>query len=72
MSRRPDYTPAQELLLLCARTELDPQQRDRLRTLAVEGVDWSQLVMTAVRHQSLPLLTHYLGSVCADLVPSQM
>jgi hypothetical protein len=58
-----------ELLLCCARVELDAEGAARLRHLAQAAPDWEQLLRSALRHGTMPLLYHHLKRTCPDLVP---
>jgi hypothetical protein len=61
--------PEVDLLLCCARTELDSQRVDRMRTLLNSVIDWPTLLRMAVAHGVLPLLYFNLKKTCPDLVP---
>jgi Uncharacterised nucleotidyltransferase len=58
------------LLLLCARTRVNPQQREQMRALAEKNLDWDFVIARAQPHALIPLLYRNLGEFCADLVPS--
>jgi hypothetical protein len=66
-SRRGESFPAHaaeiELLLLCARTELAPEQKARLQALLQQGLDWSYLQNTARMHGMLPLVYSHATAV---------
>jgi len=57
------------LLLLCARTRVEPQQREQIRTLVVKPLDWEFIQEKANSHALIPLLYRNLSECCADLVP---
>jgi len=57
------------LLLLCARTRVEPQQRDLIRTLVLKQLDWEFILAKAHPHALIPLLHRNLSKFCADLVP---
>lgn len=61
--------PEVDLLLCCARTELDSQRVDRMRALLNSVIDWPTLLRMAVAHGVLPLLYFHLKKTCPDLVP---
>jgi hypothetical protein len=62
----------QELLVNCARVDLDPTHVDRAATLLRRGVDWATTVLFAETHSVAPLLHSHLkeltdgGAVPAD------
>ena len=58
------------LLLLCARTRIEPQQRELIRAFALNKLDWEFVRGTAQRHALIPLLYRNLSRFCADRVPS--
>lgn len=58
-----------ELLVHCARLEIDPARAERIRSLAGSNLNWTKLVSWAQRHALVPLLFFQLNRVAADLVP---
>jgi hypothetical protein len=58
------------LLLLCARTRIEPQQREQIRALALKQLDWEFILGKARSHALVPLLYRNLSEYCADQVPS--
>jgi hypothetical protein len=61
--------PEAELLVLCARLELDGPQAERVRTLAQSGLNWTSLLALAQRHALIPLLFFQLNRVAPEQVP---
>jgi hypothetical protein len=57
------------LLLLCARTRIDPQQRELIRALVTKQLDWEFILDKADTHALLPLLYRNLSECCAERVP---
>lgn len=57
------------LLLLCARTRIDPLQREQIRALARKQLDWEFILGKAHPHALIPLLYRNLSECCADRVP---
>jgi len=57
------------LLLLCARTRVDPQQCEQIRALVRKQLDWEFIISKAHPHALIPLLYRNLSAICADLVP---
>jgi hypothetical protein len=64
-----ERTPELDLLLCCARTELDPGQRDRLVRATDRVRDWGVLFTLAEFHGLLPLLHKHLAQLAACEVP---
>jgi len=57
------------LLLHCARTRLDSQHVQHVRTLLRENLDWAYVIRMAIRHGVMPLLYWNLNKACPDFVP---
>jgi hypothetical protein len=66
---RPDLRHEAELLLCCARTQLDSTRRTRLKQLPDRLVDWPYLLRMAERNGVLPLLYWNLKVCCPEAVP---
>ena len=64
--------PEVDLLLLCARAHLDEQQRQRIRDLVPQNLDWNYLLQLADRHGLQPLLHWHLTAVCPNTVPKEL
>lgn len=60
-----------ELLLCCARTQVDEQVALRMRSLAATDIDWDYLFQLARRHAVVPLVYSQLQRHTSDLVPPQ-
>lgn len=60
-----NHKPENEVILCCARREVDAE----LRSLLKKEIDWDYLFGTAQAHGLLPLLHKHLASVAGDLVP---
>ncbi len=58
-----------ELLLHCARLEIDTARAECVRALAGSTLDWPRLFALAQRHALVPLLYFQLNRVAADQVP---
>jgi hypothetical protein len=58
-----------ELLVHCARLEIDAARAERVRALAGSEMSWSRLFALAQRHALVPLLYFQLNRVAADRVP---
>jgi hypothetical protein len=58
-----------ELLVHCARLEIEPARAERIRALAGTNLDWTRLFALAQRHALVPLLYFQLNRVAADQSP---
>lgn len=64
--------PEIELLLCCARTQIDPSTQERIKELLQEKIDWKYLIQTSARHKVMPLLYRSLNTTCPELVPKSI
>lgn len=64
-----DLRPEAQLLLCCARTQIDPADTERIITLLQENIDWSYLLQMAFRHNLVPLLYRSLEAVAPTTIP---
>lgn len=58
-----------DMLLLCARSSLNPPEAERLRALAAGVIDWELLFLLARKHRMLPLLERHLETACPGKAP---
>ncbi|MEO1400419.1 MAG: nucleotidyltransferase family protein [Cyanobacteria bacterium J06635_1] len=58
-----------ELLLCCARTQIEPERVERIQALLALELDWESLITLATRHRVLPLLFHNLQQVAPRTLP---
>jgi hypothetical protein len=70
MSETLDIRDEYRLLLLCARTRVDSQQRKQIRALARKPLDWNFVLTKAQPHALIPLMYRNLSQFCADVIPS--
>ncbi|MBW4620522.1 MAG: nucleotidyltransferase family protein [Cyanosarcina radialis HA8281-LM2] len=61
-----------ELLLCCARTEIDRQCRDRIQHIAQQNIDWDYLLKLTAWHQVTPLLFWQLQNTRAEIIPQKV
>jgi len=66
----PYRDPEFELLLCCARREMDSRARERLQSLLQEPVNWPSLMKRAAHHGVMTLLSQNLKSALPGLVPA--
>src|SRR5262249_10585912 len=62
-------TPEFQLLMYCARSQLDAQA---IRALVNAGPNWQALLELAKQHGVRPMLLRSLRSVCWDAVPQTL
>jgi len=58
-----------ELLLCCARTQLDTSTLERIKALVQQDLNWNYIIPTAVFHKVVPLLYQNLSNTCPELIP---
>lgn len=58
-----------ELLFCCARTHIDSEIAERIRTLLQQDIDWAYLIQAAAQHGVIPLLYQSLNTTCPEAVP---
>lgn len=61
--------PETELILRCARTAIDSQSADRIKTLLQQDIDWPNMIQMAESHKLPPLLYWSLNNTCPEAVP---
>jgi hypothetical protein len=62
------YARENELLLLCARSQMRQEHQEKVTRLTQEHLDWVYLLAMAAQHGILPLLFQNL-SACYDVIP---
>lgn len=67
----PLYQSEVELLLCCARVQMDPAGSARIRSLLLKPLDWASLLRLAARHRLAPLLYWHLSRTCPEVVPQE-
>jgi hypothetical protein len=68
----PGTRPELRLLLACAATPLESEQKDAIRSLAQPTLDWDYLLWAASGHGLLPLVYRQLAAIGPGGVPSQV
>ncbi|MCJ8278658.1 MAG: nucleotidyltransferase family protein [Rivularia sp. ALOHA_DT_140] len=61
-----------ELLTFCARSNLQPLEIEKIKTLVEQETDWKQLIEIANVNKVIPLLYQNINSICPELVPKQV
>lgn len=63
-------SPEGELLVHCARLEIEADRAERIRELAGSDLDWTRLLALAQRHALIPLLFFHLNRIAPTQVPA--
>ncbi len=63
---------ALEIIVLCARADLSPEQIDRLKELCRKKKEWHDFFDLAMQHRVLPLVYKNLRKYCTDSVPQEI
>ena len=58
-----------ELLLCCARTQVDQTTEEHIKELLQQGIDWTYLIQISAHHGIIPLLYQNLSTTYPELVP---
>ena len=61
--------PEVELLLHCARAQVEPERAERIADLAHQPLDWGYLMRLAGRNEVTSLLYWHLARICRDALP---
>lgn len=61
--------PELQLLVACARLNLEPETAERIAALAGGDLDWNSVARLAKRHGLTALAAWHLQAVCSDRVP---
>jgi hypothetical protein len=64
-----EITRERQLLLCCARTQLDTPTRQRIGALLSGSLDWDRFLQMAQAHQVMPLVASILGTAFAAKCP---
>ena len=63
------YPTEIQLILNCARKNIDTETADIIKTLLKQKIDWKYLIQIAETHSVKPLLYQTLNNICRDAVP---
>lgn len=66
---REQLSPQKQLLLCCARTEIDSELAKKIRELLRYQLNWNLLLEDAHDHSVFPLLDRHLRAVALELIP---
>jgi hypothetical protein len=64
--------PEDEILVCCARTNVNSEIKAKILFLVQNKLDWDYLLDLTSRHRLIPLLYHNLSSICPELVPEDI
>jgi Uncharacterised nucleotidyltransferase len=62
--------PEKRLLVYCARTRMQPEIAEKVRTLAASGLNWEALLSDSDQNAMVPLLDRQLHAIATDVVPA--
>ena len=65
----PSNNPEIELLLSCARTQVDSQTASKIKALVEKEINWNYLLEIASAHEVIALLYQNLNTICPQAVP---
>jgi hypothetical protein len=72
MKSQPLFTPEQELLLCCARTQISDSYSDRMEQLVRHGLNWKTIIDLAETHKLTQLLYQNLKTSCPGVAPTDV
>ena len=61
--------PEDELIVCCARTNIDNKTKEKIIYLLDEELNWDYLIYEALKHHVMPLLYFNLNSICSEKIP---
>ena len=64
-----NYPKEIQLILSCARRNIDTETVDRIKTLVKEKIDWQYLIQIAETHSIKPLLYKTINNTCPEAIP---
>ncbi|AFZ34358.1 hypothetical protein Sta7437_0767 [Stanieria cyanosphaera PCC 7437] len=64
--------PEIELLLCCARSQVDEQTKVKIKNLVNQDLNWELLLEIGERHGLIPLLFYNLNKLCPQAIPSNI
>ena len=62
-------TPENNLILLCARTQMDAKIEEKIRSTVRDVTDWTYVLEMANRHRLKHLLYFHLNHICPEESP---
>jgi hypothetical protein len=57
------------LLILCARTRMNDEIQDEIRSIVQQEIDWDYILHRSLEHRLIPLLYWQLNVLGSDFVP---
>lgn len=64
--------PELQLLLCCARTNINAEIEDQIIYIINEGIDWKYLMKLACFHELIPILYYNINSICPEKIPNKI
>jgi Uncharacterised nucleotidyltransferase len=59
----------EQLILCCARTDINDDIANQVNSLIQQNIDWDKLIELSIHHQIYPLLYQNLQQICAEHLP---
>jgi len=66
------HTPEDELILYCARTQLNEDFKEKIRSIVFSVLDWEYIIELASYHRLNHFLYFHLNSICPEKVPDEV
>lgn len=66
-----NFRPEIELLLCCARTQMEAETATRMKALFQQTLDWEYLLRMAIRHGVMPLLFWQINANLPEIAPAE-
>lgn len=61
-----------ELIICCARTNIDAQTGNRIKQIINEEMDWEYVLKTASKHRVIPLFYSQINLLCPEDIPEHV
>lgn len=65
-------TPEDKLLLYCARTHMDAETKEKIKSIVLMVTDWDYVIEMATRHRLRHFLYNQLNHICPENVPNEV
>lgn len=61
--------PEDELVLLCARTQVDKKTEERINELVQNNLNWNYIIISSCKNKVNKLIYHHLNKICPQKIP---
>ncbi len=69
--KKSNVCPELELILCCARTQIDKVKAERIRELVQQKLDWKKVINHAYSNALIPLLYTNLNNIASNVIPEE-